>query len=125
MSGFAIIRFNEELGDKVSDPPGFAGTAFVGFQSTVRTFFIPEDMRGEGYLLLSVAGMQNAGARVFINGSELPGQNFDPIPKSNNFVTTIVHVHSGLRPGTNTIQFANAPGSTDNWVINHVVVHWN
>jgi hypothetical protein len=96
----------------------------VGLQSTVRNFDIPDDRPGEGYLLLSVAGMQNANAQVFINGAEMPGQNFDPIPSSNSFTTTIVHIHRGLISGMNTLQFANAPGSTDNWVINHVVVHW-
>jgi len=119
----AIIRFNEELGDNQSHKPNLAGTAFVGLQSTVRNFTLFEQTTGEGYLLLSVAGMQNEKAQVLINGIELPGQNFDPIPLSNVFITTIVHVHRGLRIGANTIQFKNAPRSKDNWVINHVVVH--
>ena len=119
---FAIVRFNEELGDNMTDKPN-VGAAFVGLQSSVKEFTMPSDTKAGGYLLLSVAGMQNAKAQVIINGSELAGQNFDPIPFSNNFMTTIVHVHGGLKAGKNTIQFKNASGSKDNWVINHVVVH--
>ena len=122
-NGFAIIRFNEELGDNLGDPPNLGGTSFVGLQSTIKNFDA-ESPRGEGYILMNVAGMQNAQAQIVLNGSELPGQNFDPIPTSQVFVTTIVHIHSGIRNGSNTIQFKNAPGSGDNWVINHVVVHW-
>ena len=96
--GFRIVRFNEELGDNMSDRPN-VGATFVGLQTSVKEFNIPDETRGEGYLLLSVAGMQNANAQVLINGTELSGQNFDSIAFSNNFVTTIVHIHSGLRGG--------------------------
>ena len=122
-TGFAVIRFHEELGDNLGDAPNFAGTSFVGLQSTIRTFDA-DNPRGEGYLLMNVAGLQNAQAQVFLNGVELPGQNFDPIPSSKVFITTIVHIHRGIVNGSNTLQFRNAAGSRDNWVINHVVVHW-
>ena len=67
---FAIIRFYEELGDQRSDKPDFTGTAFVGVQSTIRNFTIAEDRPGDGYLLLSVAGMQNAEAQVMAFADE-------------------------------------------------------
>ena len=120
----AIVRFNEELGDNLGDKPNIGGTAFVGLQSTIKNFTLSSPTTGEGYMVLSVAGLQNAaGAQVLINGTELPGQNFDPIQSTDSFLTTIVHIHRGLSQGSNTIQFKNASGSGDNWVINHVAVH--
>ncbi|MDP6565938.1 MAG: hypothetical protein QF578_14020 [Alphaproteobacteria bacterium] len=122
-NGFAVMRFNEELGDNMGDRPNFAGTAFVGLQSTIQTFDA-DNPRGDGYILLNVAGMHNERAQVFLNGVEMPGQNFDPIPVNNDFTTTLVHIHNNIVDGSNTLQFRNAAGSGDNWVINHVVVHW-
>ena len=122
-TGFSVIRYLEELGDNISHAPNISGTSFMGLQSSIKTFDA-DNPRGEGYILMNVAGLQNAQAQVMLNGVDLPGQNFDPIPLSNDFITTIVHIHRGINNGSNTLQFRNAPGSTDNWVINHVIVHW-
>ena len=123
MSDFSVVQFNEELGNNQADAPNFAGVPFVGQQTSVKEFNIASTT-GEGYMQLSVAGMQDPNAQVFVNGTELPGQNFDPIISTNSFVTSLVHIHAGLKSGKNTIQFKSAPGNIDNWVINHAVIHW-
>ncbi len=139
-ANYVIIAFDEHLGDNENDLPlerfkrssrGFIydDYAFVGNQSTVRTFTIDSLPRGGGYLTIQLLDVHDKGHRLEINGTELgkecimrtdpfSGHTLEWKSWTTDFKTRI------LRAGENTVQIFKGDGSTDNFVVGTIVINW-
>jgi hypothetical protein len=120
-SSFAVISFDEHLGDNVADltSPGFT---FTGNQTSVRNFNISGIPVGTGYLIAQTFDVQNKGHRIMVNGADLPGQ--DLVRTSANRWQDVMDIipEGFLRQGNNTIQILRASG--DNILIGKVAINW-
>jgi hypothetical protein len=121
-SSFAVISFDEHLGDNVADhtAPGFT---FTGNQTSVRNFNISGIPVGTGYLIVQTFDVQNKGHRILVNGADLPGQ--DLVRTSKNRWQDVMDIipEGFLRQGNNTIQILRASGG-DNILIGKVAINW-
>lgn len=122
VADFAIIRFNEHLGDDEGDLD--TGATFVGNESTMKSFNIAGTPTGNGYLVFTVFDVQSSGHRILVNGTDLSGFDIPAAPAENRWQTHMDKIEANvLRSGTNTIQFLRASGA-DNFVILDLVVQW-
>jgi hypothetical protein len=120
---FAVITFNEHLGDNESDLGSSWGT-FVGNATTVRNFTVDGVPTGLGYLLIQTFDVQSQNHRIKINGKDLGGADIFPHPVENKWQTWMDGIESGvLKSGNNTIQIVRAPGG-DNFLIANVTINW-
>ena len=120
-ANFAVIKFNEHLGDKVGDLN--TTLTFVGNQSTVREFDIPGTPIDSGYVVTQVADVETNNHEIRINGVNLPGVDIPPTGSRIRRDFLDVIEPDMLREGRNTIQIVRASGG-DNFVVWSVVVHW-
>jgi hypothetical protein len=122
IADFALITFNEHLGDEEGDLDTDA--TFVGNESTLKSFNIAGTPTGNGYLVLTVFDVQTDVHRIVINGTELGGMDFPQTPAENRWQTHMDKIELDvLRSGMNTIQILRASGG-DNFIVRDVVVQW-
>ncbi|MCD4847667.1 MAG: hypothetical protein K8R76_05710 [Candidatus Aegiribacteria sp.] len=126
MSDFDVIVFNEHLGDNIGDIN--TPFPFRGDLSSEKTFFIPYEPRGSGYLTMQVYDVQYQNHKVFLNNSSfLCGygtHEFMNKTGRNRWRVTMQKLnHTSLKMGDNTIQIQRASGS-DNILIGTIVVNW-
>ena len=121
-ANFAVVNFNEHLGNSVDDlnAPGFT---FTGNQTSARNFNISGAPIGTGYLIVQTLDVQNEGHRILINGGDLPGQDLVRT-QVNRWQDVMDTIPEGfLRQGNNSIQIIRASGG-DNILIGAMVIHW-
>jgi hypothetical protein len=120
-SDFAVIRFGEHLGDRLTDLH-VPWAVYVGNQSTVKSFTVDAAPIGDAYLLIQALGVSEFSHKVLINGAEVGGFN---LPPSRDWQTWMVIVNERfLKRGSNTIQVVRDATTPDDFVIGAVVVHW-
>ncbi len=123
---FAIITFNEHLGNKKEDLkiPHNVNPIWVGDQTTIKEFYIEGNpVFGHAYLQIMVYEVHFPGHKVLINGTELPF--YDLPPCKGQWLNSIAPIGVELRKNSiNTIQIIRNPVHQDNFIIGHVVVHW-
>ena len=121
-ANFAVVRFNEHLGDNVGDlsAPNFT---FVGNQTSLKNFDVPGIPTDEAYLIIQVLDVQNMGHRIQINGADLPG--VDIVRTRDNEWQDVMDVIPArfLRQGNNTVQIRRASGG-DNILVASAVIQW-
>lgn len=122
-ANFAVVRFDEHLGDDVADIPGAGLYTFVGNQTTAKQFEIGREPVGDGYLIIQVYDVQSTGHRIQVNGTDLPGQDIVPTD-TFRWESWVDIVSAGiLQKGTNTIRVLRASGG-DNIIIASIFIHW-
>lgn len=120
-SDFEIIYFGEHLGDKDSDISALA--AFVGNQTTVKSFTINGVPTQDAYILLQVYDINSKGHKILVNGTDLGGWDIPPRPQQWQLWMDIIDTDN-LVQGENTVQIVRDPSSKDNFLIEHAVIHW-
>jgi hypothetical protein len=124
-SDFAVIKFNEHLGNNANDL-NYDGTTFVGNQTTIRTFNLGDQPTGEAYFTLQLYDVQAEGHHVLINGKRTGGIIKD-IPKNLEykwFIWTNTIEKGIIQKGNNTIQIKRNSGSGDNFIVGSVIISW-
>lgn len=124
-SNYAVVQVHQHLGDNKSDilSPTYP---FRGDVSDTFTFTINNATFGQGYLLAQVFGSLSIGHTIILNGEEITatGGNFGLT--GNNWGTLIATIDEGvLRQGQNAIQIQRNPNSTDNFLIDNVIINWH
>ena len=119
---FAIVQFNEHLGDDPGDlnVPEFE---FVGNQTSLKHFSIPGEPTAAGYILIQAGDVQNKGHKILVNGIDLPGTDINRTREARWQDTFDVIPAGILSQGNNTIQIQRAGGG-DNILIGYVMIHW-
>lgn len=121
-ASFAVVVFNEHLGDNAGDLPAPAFT-FVGNQTSVKNFNVPGVPTDTAYLIIQVFDVQNMGHRIQINGADLPGVDIVRT-RAHEWQDVLDVVPAGvLRQGNNTAQIRRASGG-DNILVASAVIQW-
>lgn len=119
---FAIVKFNEHLGDDPGDLNAPAFT-FVHNLTTLKHFDVPGVPTGPGYLIMQTVDVQSLFHEILINNTELPGVDIIPTAENQYGVDMDVIPERRLQRGDNTIQIRRAKGG-DNILIGNVMIHW-
>lgn len=122
---FATVNIHQHLGDNKTDiiSPIFP---FRGDVSDAFTFTISNTPTGGGYLLAQVYDSLSTGHTIIINDQEIPTTTGNFGSTGSNWGTLMAMIGEGiLQQGQNTIQFTRNPDSTDNLLIDNVVINWH
>lgn len=125
ISDFAVIRFNEHLGDNIGDLN--TPFPFMGNMSSKKNFVIPFEPRGSGYVIMQVYDVEYPNHKLYINGISLGGgaEGFLKATVKQRWRTTMDTFNQGtLKIGDNIVQVHRASGK-DNILIGHLVIHWH
>lgn len=124
-SDFTYLRFNEHLGDKAGDlKMTEVPTTWVGGQTSLKNFTAEGPvLPGYAYLMVTAYDVQSYGHRVVINGLDLNGFDIPPCPGRWQTWMDLIDT-AFIAPGNNTFQIIKKTGSTDNFIIGTVVIHW-
>jgi hypothetical protein len=122
-SDFAVIVFNEHLGDKKGDID--TSFPFMGFMSSVKEFNIDGEPLN-GYIIIHTSDMFWPVPRILINDRDLPGQDIRNTAADWRSKLSIDDIPTGfLKHGVNTIQIRSGPSTgSDNFLVHRLVVHW-
>jgi hypothetical protein len=125
VSDFTVIPIQQHLGDNKSDifAPSYP---YRGDVSGTFNFTIPTVPIGGAYLLVQVYGSYFQGNTIMINGQEITGPqgSFGSTGFGNWATLTVLVDGNILKQGQNTIQFLRNPDTSDNFLIDNVVVNW-
>lgn len=127
ISDFAVVKFNEHLGNNIGDLN--TPFPFMGDMSSVKTFFVPYEPRGSGYVTMQVYDVQDQYHKVFLNNSPflrgIGTAGFMNKTEKNRWRVTMEKFEQGyLKMGDNTIQIQRASGG-DNILIGIIVINWH
>ena len=124
-SSFVIVPIHQHLGDNKSDisAPSYP---YRGDVSDRYTFTINTTPVGQGYLLAQVFGSSFQGHMITINGQNVTdfNGNFGATGKRNWGTLTAIVDDNVLNQGTNTIQIQRNSDSTDNFLIDNIIINW-
>ena len=124
-SNFVIVPIHQHLGDNKSDisAPSYP---YRGDVSDRYTFTINTTPVGKGYLLAQVFGSSFQGHMITINGQNVTDSNgnFGATGKRNWGTLTAIVDDNVLKQGTNTIQIQRNADSTDNFLIDNIIINW-
>ncbi len=120
-SDFTIIPFGEHLGSNEADLHA-PWAAFVGNQTSLKTFNVDNRLTGEAYLLIQTLHVGVFTHHIYINDTKLNGYH---LPQHEGWSTWMVGLRDGvLKHGANTLQIMRDLQSDDSFVVGHVVIHW-
>ena len=122
-SDFRMIDFNEHLGDNAADL-NVPWATFKGDKTTLKTFHIDGNPKGEAYLIIQAYNVQEYTHKILINGTPLAGVSIPKGPSEVRWQTSMDRIEPQLKPGPNKIQIERDPKTTNNFVVGKVVVQW-
>ena len=125
IANFENIIFNEHLGNNRGDLPSF-GTNFVGDASRLESFDIEHPPVDEGYVLISLWGVDRNTHKVELNGVNLLASgNFAYQVGSHKTSNWVIPFNSNiLRQGNNSLQILRDTGDGDNFHVYTAIVNW-
>jgi len=125
IANFENIIFNEHLGNNRDDLPSF-GTEFVGDTSRLASFTIENPPVDNGYMLISLWGVDENAHKVELNGVNLLASgNFAYQIGRHKTSNWVVPFDAGiLRQGNNTFQMKRSTIDGDNFHLYTAIVHW-
>jgi hypothetical protein len=124
-SNFVIVPVHQHLGDNKSDISA-QGYPYRGDVSDRYTFTINTTPVGQGYLLAQVFGSSFQGHLITINGQNVTdfNGNFGATGQRNWGTLAAIVDDTVLKQGANTIQIQRNADSTDNFLVDNIIINW-
>ena len=124
-SNFVIVPIHQHLGDNKSDISA-SSYQYRGDVSDRYTFTINTTPVGKDYLLAQVFGSSLQGHTITINEQNVTdfNGNFGATGKRNWGTLAAIVDDNVLKQGTNTIQIQRNADSTDNFLIDNIIINW-
>ncbi len=125
VSDFVIVPIHQHLGDNKSDifAPSYS---YRGDVSDTFNFTIDTVPVGKSYLLTQVYGSYFQGHTIIANGQNVtsPNGNFGSTGYGNWATLTVLLEDNVLKQGPNTIQILRNIDTSDNFLIDNILVNW-